>query len=74
MTQPGPRQITAEKGSATVKQTKSALSRFKIFACSLVFLLVASLGVAAAQEIEENAELLFTYWGSPQATLPNRLT
>ena len=66
ITQPGPSQIAVKKGSATVKQTESALSRFKIFAYSLVFLFIASLGVAVAQEIEENAELLFTYWGSPQ--------
>ena len=49
-----------------MKHPKSTLARFKAFVYAATLLLLVSLGSAVAQEIEEGAELLFTYWGSPQ--------
>lgn len=44
----------------------NSISRAKIIACFTVFIAASSFGIVKGQEIEENAELLFTFWGSPQ--------
>ncbi len=49
-----------------MRYIKSIGSNTKIMLCFMAFIGLCGLGTVKSQAIEENAELLFTFWGSPQ--------